>query len=255
MVQSQVTAGNGAKPNRLSVSSRLTAKQLLFAQLFANGLNSAAQCYREAYGHTSTKEWWARVAAYNLARKPHVQAEIQRLKAIYDSARPSLTRASKREILHSMAVNDELAPPDRQRALDIDNKMQGEYQERMHLTQDVTISLFRGGTGAIHWQLAENLPPEPKPVEAIEVQSTNATNQAIALSSHYKAISSASEAQPDPTLTKEGKPRKRFRNGKGIEMRAKAKFNRELQARAEAANARLAAGSGPTPGVPTPPPV
>lgn len=145
---------------------------------------------------------WARVAAYDLARKPHVAAEIARLKAEYDAARPSLTRSSKREILHGMAVSDELDPQDRQRAIDIDNRMQGEYQERMHLTQEVSISLFRGngaGQTAVQWQLAENM---PQLVQQQEQAQLGAGSSGPVIDVQASAVSEPllATAQPEPPL-------------------------------------------------------
>ncbi len=214
----QATAPNRPPaPQRLSADSRLTDKQLAFAKLWATGLNSAADCYRKAYKVSSTADWWCRQAAYTLIRKPHVQALVTKLRAEYDTARPALTRAGKREILRDMAIAEKLDPIDRQRAIDIDNKMAGEYQERMHLTADVTVSMFRSA-GAIPWQLAENLPKDVTPSrsngsDAIEVASTNVLqptlsngtqSDVITLSpdapqSHDKAISSSPSSDPVST--------------------------------------------------------
>lgn len=198
---------------RLKPDSRLTEQQAVFAKLIASGLNSAASCYRLAYKIKSTTDWTTRQRAYNLLQKPHVQALVTKLKLQYESVRPSLTRVSKREILHGMAVDDTLDPVDRQRAVDIDNKMQGEYQERMHLTADVSVSMFRS-SGAIPWQLAETIPDVsasgPKAQAIIDVCSTPVVmtpqdggqgtlairDSADAPQSHAKALSSSPESEP-----------------------------------------------------------
>lgn len=203
-------------PPRLTADSRLTEKQAHFAKLIATGLNSASHCYRLAYNRSATGEWWCRQQAYNLLQKPHVQALVTKLRAQYESVRPSLTRVSKREILHSMAVDDELDPVDRQRAVDIDNKMQGEYQERMHLTADVSVSMFRAN-GAIPWQLAESLPDvklsptgDSKTIDGcvttVHTPAPDGGTGTLAISdtpeapqSHDKALPSSPESDPIPT--------------------------------------------------------
>lgn len=180
-------------PQRLTADSRLTTKQSAFAHLWANGLNSAAECYRQAYKiNSGTGDWWCRSSAYNLIRKPHVQALVSRLKAEYDAARPALSRSTKREILRDMAIADTLDAVDRQRAIDLDNKMQSEYSERMHLTGDVNITMFRAqAPGAIPWQLAEQvIELEPKPVQEVKALPLDAPQL------HVKA--SSSEVVPSP---------------------------------------------------------
>lgn len=249
---SSIPRARDPETNRLTSDSNLTSKQDAFARLFATGLNGASSAYRLAYKISSKRsDWWVRQAAYNLLRKPHVQALVAKLKAEYDSVKPSLSRATKREILHGMAIDDSLQQPDRQRAIDIDNRMQGEYEERMRLTADVTISLFRGvvTAGQIPWQLAENLPPESvsvcdsKAQAIIDAPVTHVTRDSpdggegtleAVDSSHSKAIPGSSLAKPDLGLTKEGKPRQRARNGKGTAMRASARVNKEIQRRARA---------------------
>ncbi len=192
----QITAGNyGSRPNRLSKVSRVTTEQAAFAKLIAQGLNSCASCYREAFGIKQVKgEWWSRQKAYELLQKPHVQALVSKLKAQYDSVRPALSRSTKREILRDMAIAEDLDAADRQRAIDLDNKMQSEYSERLHLTGDVNISMFRvGQAGSIPWQLAEeviDLKPEPKQVLALESTDSDYIDS--------KAISSSPEPQPIP---------------------------------------------------------
>lgn len=225
----QITAGNhGSRPNRLTAVSRLTTKQLAFAKLWANGLNSAAECYRQAYS-VSSKDWWCRQSAYNLIQKPHIQAVVTRLKAEYDSVRPALTRATKREILRDMTISESLDPADRQRAIDLDNKMQGEYSERLHLTGDVTLTMFRMSAGAIPWQLAENLPKEDPSIINVEAKAVSANDRPKAIpeggreftiessqneqegydSRHSKAISSSSNEKAyagiDPSEKLSGK--------------------------------------------------
>lgn len=193
----------------------MTEQQVAFAKLIAYGLNSAASCYRLAYKIESTTDWSTRQRAYNLLQKPHVQALVTKLKAQYESVRPSLTRVSKREILHGMATNEELDPVDRQRAVDIDNKMQGEYQERMHLTADVSVSMFRAN-GAIPWQLAESLPVvklsptgDSKTIDGCITNVVHTspdggtgtlaiTDTPEAPQSHDKALSSSPESDPIP---------------------------------------------------------
>ena len=220
-------------PQRLRPDSRATSEQFAFAQLIASGLNSAASCYRQAYKIKSSKEWWTRKKAYELLQKPHIQALVTKFKTQFDSVRPSLTRACKREILHGMAVDDQLDPIDRQRAVDIDNKMQSEYSERLHLTGDLTVSMFRAN-GAIPWQLAENLPPKdvtPSRSNGSEVIDVNVMTApdggkgtlAIADSSQSQPLPSVPADQSIPTpqpSTKDSPARKGTRKLKPVELAA-----------------------------------
>jgi hypothetical protein len=214
---------------RLTAHSRPTKEQARFAELIATGLNSASDAYRQAYKKKPTGDWWCRINAYRLLQKPHVQALVTKLKAQYESVRPSLTRVSKREILHGMATDEELDAMDRQRAIDIDNKMQGEYQERMHLTADVSVSMFRAN-GAIPWQLAETLPDvKLSPTgdsKTIDGCITNVVHTApdggtgtlaildtpAAPQSHDKALPSSPDSESSPTPSP---PAKRSTNRKG----------------------------------------
>ena len=49
-----------------------------------------------------------------------------------------MTRKEKREILAEMARDERLLPSDRQRAIDLDNKMQDEYTSKVELSADIS---------------------------------------------------------------------------------------------------------------------
>jgi len=220
-------------PQRLTADSRMTKEQFRFAELFATGLNSASNAYRLAYKRKSSGEWWCRQCAYRLLQKPHIQALVTKLKAQFDSVRPALTRLGKREILHGMAIDEALDPMDRQRAVDIDNKMQGEYAERLHLTGDVHISMFRP-VGAIPWQLAEtvshsDVKPSPtgdsKVIDGCVTTVPDGGTGTLAIhdSSQSKALSSdlVEQTIPSPAQAQPATPaRKQRRKLKPVELAA-----------------------------------
>lgn len=58
-----------------------------------------------------------------------------------------MTRIEKRELLAEMARDKEIAPADRQRAIDLDNKMEDEYTSKVELSGSVS-NPFAGLTTA-----------------------------------------------------------------------------------------------------------
>lgn len=68
--------------------------------------------------------------AYELEKKDEIKARIKELKEKAAGA-SVLTRQEKRELLAHMARDEKLSAADRQRAVDMDNKMEGEYETKI----------------------------------------------------------------------------------------------------------------------------
>lgn len=92
---------------------------------------SQRQAYREAYPNSRSKDETVDNKACNLEKKGEVKARIKELKGEVASAAVGevvLSRTEKRAILAEMARDKTLSVNDRQRAIDLDNKMEDEYK-------------------------------------------------------------------------------------------------------------------------------
>lgn len=104
-----------------------------FAQALAAG-DSQRVAYRKVYPNSAKwKDENVDARACNLAKNDKVLARYNELKSqAADDA--LLTRREKREILAEMARDDSLLPGDRQRAIDLDNKMEDEYTSKVEVS-------------------------------------------------------------------------------------------------------------------------
>ena len=106
----------------------LNARQERFCELVASG-NSQTDAWIKA-GYNVTREVARRNAAESLT-KPDIIARVAALRAPQTAA-AALTRDRKREILRDIAVNTELTPDVRIRAMAEDSKMAGHYEPERH---------------------------------------------------------------------------------------------------------------------------
>lgn len=107
-----------------------------FSQALVAG-DSQRIAYKKAY--PKAEKWKDATVdnnAYNLAKKSEILARCNELKEAA-AAGAVLTRKEKRELLAEMARNEELLPADRQRAIDLDNKMEDEYTNKVELSGGV----------------------------------------------------------------------------------------------------------------------
>lgn len=107
----------------------LTAKQELFVQKILEGM-SQADAYRSAYNtkRMTDKTIWEN--ASRLMADSKVTARLTELRN--ELAQPSIMTAQKRmEWLTDLIQNDEATNTDKLRALDILNKMDGEYVQKI----------------------------------------------------------------------------------------------------------------------------
>lgn len=107
-----------------------------FAQALAEGA-SQRKAYRKAFPNSEKwKDATVDNKAYALAKKGEVLERYNELKE--EAAKGAvLTRKEKRELLAEMARNENIMPADRQRAIDIDNKMEDEYTSKVELSGTV----------------------------------------------------------------------------------------------------------------------
>ena len=119
----------------------LTAKQEKFAQNIINGMNQA-DAYRNAYSckNTSDKTIWEN--ASRLAADSKVKARLDELRD--QLAKPSIMTAQKRlEWLTEVVIGEGVSTTDKLRAIDLMNKMQGEYVQKVEaeITKEVNINI------------------------------------------------------------------------------------------------------------------
>lgn len=107
----------------------LTPMQEQFAQNIAKGMNQA-DAYRSAYPNQrmSDKTLW--VKASELANNGKVMVRVKELRD--KAATPAVMSAQKRlEWLTETITSEEVSVGDKLRAIDIMNKMQGEYVQKV----------------------------------------------------------------------------------------------------------------------------
>ena len=119
----------------------LTAKQELFVQKIAEGMNQA-DAYRSAYDTKRMSDNAIYREASLLLDNPKV---TQRLKEIRDmAAKPTIMTAQKRkEWLTQVIQSEDESTSDKLRAIDLMNKMDGEYVQKVEaaVTNAVNISI------------------------------------------------------------------------------------------------------------------
>ncbi len=119
----------------------LTAKQEKFVQGIIEG-KSQADAYRSAYStkNMSDKTIWE--AASTLMRDPKVSTRVTELRS--QLMRASIMSAQERmEWLTNLIKNEEEGTNEKLKAIDIMNKMQGEYVQRVEadVKSEVTINI------------------------------------------------------------------------------------------------------------------
>ena len=119
----------------------LTAKQEQFAQNIIKGM-SQADAYRSAYNTSRMTDKTIHEKASRMANDDKVRARITELRG--QIATESIMTAQKRlEWLTELVYNEESCVSDKLKAIDIMNKMQGEYVQKVQaeVTNAVNISI------------------------------------------------------------------------------------------------------------------
>lgn len=107
----------------------LTAKQEAFVQNILQGMNQA-DAYRSAYPNQKMSDKTIWESASKLMSNPKVTARLTELRD--KLAKPSIMNAQKRlEWLTQVILNEEESTSDKLRAIDLMNKMDGEYVQKI----------------------------------------------------------------------------------------------------------------------------
>lgn len=119
----------------------LTAKQEKFVNCIIEGM-SQADAYRSAYNTSRMTDKTIHESASKLMADPKISARVAELRE--KMASKSIMTAQQRMEWLTELINNELAgTTDRLRAIDIMNKMQGEYVQKVeaNVQQEVTINV------------------------------------------------------------------------------------------------------------------
>ena len=112
-----------------------------YAQARAAG-DSQRVAYRKAYPRSEKwKDATVDNKAYVMEKKGEIRARYQELKEAAANAADGcvMTRIEKRTLLAEMARNPENSPADRQRAIDLDNKMEDEYTHNVKVGGELPV--------------------------------------------------------------------------------------------------------------------
>ncbi|MCC8029648.1 MAG: terminase [Lachnospiraceae bacterium] len=115
-----------------------SAKQEKFVQNLIAGM-SQRQAYRDAY---PVSKRWKDVSVDNCASKLFTEV-LPRYQEIQEQQKQDalLTRWEKRKLLADIARSNKNDTPDRLRAIDTDNKMEGEYVSKVALDTDTDLNI------------------------------------------------------------------------------------------------------------------
>lgn len=107
-----------------------------YVQKIISGL-SQRQAYIEAYPNSKKwKESTVDSKASNLLKKDKVWARYAELQE-KNAKTAGLTRERKKELLKRLAEDEEISPMERIKAIDVDNKMDGEYINKVDLSGSI----------------------------------------------------------------------------------------------------------------------
>lgn len=123
------------------MKDKLTPKQEKFIQNIIKGMTQR-QAYRDAFSPDNTSDKTVDEKACRLFNEDKIQARYQDLiKELETEA--VMTALEKRKLLKELALDKENSVNDRLKALDIDNKMAGEYITKVEagITADINITI------------------------------------------------------------------------------------------------------------------
>lgn len=116
-----------AKP-RKHARKGLTPKERLFCEAYAGAANGVGKTAAELAGYKGT-DGSIRVKASVLLSKPHIQAELERLRASV-TTKAAATREERQEFLTRMMRNEKASTKDRIKACEVLGRMQGDFIEK-----------------------------------------------------------------------------------------------------------------------------
>lgn len=117
----------------------LTVKQEKFVQNILNGMTQR-QAYKDAYNAEKMKDETIDSEACILFKDRKVAERYQELLKEMEKV-AVMSALEKRKLLKDMILNEKNSMGDRLKALDIDNKMSGEYIENLKVESDNTLDV------------------------------------------------------------------------------------------------------------------
>lgn len=117
----------------------LTVKQEKFVQNILNGMTQR-QAYKDAYNAENMKDETIDSQACILFKDRKVAERYQELLKEMEKV-AVMSALEKRKLLKDMILNEKNSMGDRLKALDIDNKMSGEYIENLKVESDNTLDV------------------------------------------------------------------------------------------------------------------
>lgn len=117
----------------------LTVKQEKFVQNILNGMTQR-QAYKDAYNAENMKDETIDSEACILFKDQKVAERYQELLKEMEKV-AVMSALEKRKLLKDMILNEKNSMGDRLKALDIDNKMSGEYIENLKVESDNTLDV------------------------------------------------------------------------------------------------------------------
>lgn len=120
-----------AKP-RKHARKGLTPKERLFCEAYAGAANGVGKTAAELAGYKGT-DGSIRVKASVLLAKPHIQAELERMRTAI-TTKAVATREERQEFLTKMMRGEVPGEPkDRLKACEVLGKMQGDFRDRIEV--------------------------------------------------------------------------------------------------------------------------
>ena len=125
---------------QIGVVNMLTAKEEKFCQNIAIDNMTQIDAYKNSYNAENMGDDTIYVKACELAKKDKIKVRIEELRKQAYSER-IINTIQKKELLTNWIYDGESSKADRLKAMDILNKMDGEYIEKVEAKQDIKISM------------------------------------------------------------------------------------------------------------------
>ena len=122
---------------RGEVALKLNARQKAFCEFYVASGNATESAIKAGY-----KEQTARVTASKILTKANIQEYVKELQEKAKTSR-IMTAIERREFLTELIKNRNEKAADRLKALDILNKMDGEYMEKIQMTGEIKTNPFK----------------------------------------------------------------------------------------------------------------
>ena len=122
---------------RGEVALKLNVRQKAFCEFYVASGNATESAIKAGY-----REQTARVTASKILTKANIQEYVKELQEKAKTSR-IMTAIERREFLTELIKNRNEKAADRLKALDILNKMDGEYMEKIQMTGEIKTNPFK----------------------------------------------------------------------------------------------------------------